>query len=171
MDINKTRAEVQKQREQLTARLEQIAQERNRLKDEESQITRQLTGLDQVVDGLDFMDGVGIPDLEPLGFTDRIRRILNETNAPLLPTQIRDLLAAQGQTGSSAKNFLISIHTVLTRIDVELDKVKVEGGKIAYINKNRKIAIGASTKQYLMNAMSRAARSSVPPPPKIDDVK
>lgn len=139
MDINKTREEVDKERETLITRLEQIFAQREQLQSEEDQIMRQLSGLDQITEGLDFMSGsTGLPDLEPVGFTDRIRKILSETKEPLLPTQIRELLVAQGQTASSAKNLLINVHTVLSRIESEIKKVKI-AGKIAYISKNPKI--------------------------------
>jgi hypothetical protein len=139
MDLNKIREDALKEKGTLQERLEQIASERKKLDEEESGIIKTFTGLDQIIEGVDFVTGDGIPaDLEPIGFTDRIRKILSEASTPLAPTQIRDLLVAQGQLASSSKNLLISVHTVLSRISDEIKKVEWDG-KIAFVSKNPKI--------------------------------
>jgi chromosome segregation ATPase len=138
MDINTTRNEAEKERESLIARLKQIEEDRDKLKEEEAQVTRRLLGLEQIVEGLELMEADSSTVLEPIGLTDRIRKILSETPRPLYPTQIRDALIAQGVSGSSIKILLISVHTTLTRIKNELNEVNVEG-KTAYISKTPKI--------------------------------
>jgi hypothetical protein len=159
MDLDKTRTDVEQERQSLQKRLQGIDVERQRLNDEETQIVRRLTGLDQIAEGLDLMaTKMTIPDLEPLGFTAHVRKILNETRQPLFPTQIRDLLAAQGQTASSSKHLLISVHTVLDRIEDELKVVRMGGGKLAYISKNTKIP-PLTPPTTLIRVLAKAARA------------
>ena len=56
---------------------------------------------------------------------DHIRHILQQTQAHLLPTQIRDALTAVGITGSSPKNLLIGVHNVLSRFGCFLETTEI----------------------------------------------
>ncbi len=70
--------------------------------------------------------------------TEHIKRVLQQTTIPLLPTQIRDSLKAVGISGSSDKNLLISVHTVLSRLKADL-VASEQDGKTAYKWKRRTI--------------------------------
>lgn len=129
------RQDAERRKQELHARLAQIPIEKKKLEDEVQTIKRELIGLDQVIDGLDVMTTGPIPTPEPAGFTDKIRKLLSETPVALTPVQIRDALEQGNVTASSSKNLLISVHTVLERIDSELDKIKRADGKTAYKRK------------------------------------
>jgi hypothetical protein len=135
MDYNKTRTEAEARKQSLLVRLKEIPSEKTKLDEEIDQIKRELIGIDQILDGLAFMDSNIPPDFEPVGFTDNVRKILSETLVPLVPTQIRDALEAKGITGSTSKNLLINVHKVLERIESELDKTTTTEGKTAYKRK------------------------------------
>jgi hypothetical protein len=132
MDYGKTKDNAQRRKADLLQRQQQIPLEKKRLDEELEKNKRELIGLDQILDGLDFMNSDIPPDFEPTGFTDNIRQILSETTVPLVPTQIRDALQARGITGSSPKNLLINVHKVLERIDTELKESTTPDGKTAY---------------------------------------
>jgi hypothetical protein len=70
------------------------------------------------------------PGYVPQGLTDEVRMVLGLTSVHLSPAGIRDALITRGfKVPSSAKNFLINIHTVLGRLEEngELDIVVEEG--------------------------------------------
>lgn len=132
MDYEKAREEAIIRKEELTARMNQIVAEANRLEKEKAQVARELTGLEQVVESLEFMTNEEVTlEPEPAGFTDHIRTILQRTTIPLTPVQIRDSCVAAGFAQKSLKNLLISVHTTLSRIESNLEKTQVEG-KTAY---------------------------------------
>jgi hypothetical protein len=135
MDYNKTRDDVTRRKAELLERQQTIKEENKKLNDEAEQNKRELIGLDQILDGLDFVSSDIPPDFEPTGFTDSIRKILSETHVPLVPTQIRDALQSRGITGSSAKNLLINVHKVLERIADELEESTTPDGKTEYRRK------------------------------------
>jgi hypothetical protein len=158
MDYNKTRTEAEAKKQTLIARLKEIPLAKKRLDEEAEQIKRELIGIDQILDGLAFMDSSLPPDFEPSGFTDNIRKILSETTVPLLPTQIRDALEMKGITGSTSKNLLINVHKVLERIESELDKTTREG-KTAYKRKDPWLAaISAVDSSITEGGLLAAAR-------------
>src|SRR5205823_3836824 len=70
---------------------------------------------------------------EPAGFTEQIRRVLEQTQVPLTTTQIKDYLKARGVKASSSRNLLINLHVILRRFDRKgiLDKSEANG-KILY---------------------------------------
>ena len=135
MDYAKTRADAQARKQQLTNRAQAIVEEKKQLDHEAEKIKRELIGLDQILDGVEFTTSEIPPDFEPAGFTDKIRKVLSETSVPLVPTQIRDALEAIGSRGSSSRNLLISVHTVLERIKEELEESTTPDGKAAYKRK------------------------------------
>src|SRR5580704_6524984 len=132
MDYSKTRTEAEAKRQTLLSRQKEIPREKKKLDEEMEQIKRELIGLEQILDGLTFMDSTITPDFEPEGFTDTVRKILSETTVPLVPTQLRDALEAKGVTGSTSKNLLINVHKVLERIESELEKTTTPEGKTSY---------------------------------------
>lgn len=116
-------------------RLKDIPKEKARLEEEAQQIQVEMIALDQILEGLSYMEAGGPPpDLEELGFRGQIEKVL-QTHAPnyLLPTEIREKLAAAGVTGSTPRNLLISIHTILTRLDKDkLIESTEQNGRTAY---------------------------------------
>jgi|SRR5579863_2024726 len=135
MDYNKIRDDARRRKAELLDRQHVIKEATKKLADEAEQNKRELIGLDQILEGLDFVSGDVPPDFEPTGFTDSIRKILTDASVPLVPTQIRDSLQARGISGSSAKNLLINVHKVLERIEPELDITATPDGKTAYRHK------------------------------------
>jgi hypothetical protein len=135
MDYSKTRTEAEARKQILLARQQEIPREKQKLDEEMEQIKRELIGIEQILDGLGFMDSDVRVEFEPSGFTDSVRKILSETMVPLVPTQIRDALEAKGMTGSTSKNLLINVHKVLERISDELKPTKRADGKTAYQRK------------------------------------
>lgn len=156
MDYNKTRAEVDHRQGELKSRQNQIGEEIAKLVAEREQIKRELIGLEQIIEGLEFAESDFPIEAEPVGFTDRIRQILRATTIPLVPTQIRDALLSSGVQASSHKTLLINVHTVLTRIDSELEKVRNGEGKLAYGMKRNpgELARGLAT---LLPTLNKAA--------------
>jgi len=69
------------------------------------------------------------PGYEPEGMTAEIRKILALTTVHLTATQIRDSLIQRGFATSNPKNLLIAVHTVLGRIEDELDAIERDGKK------------------------------------------
>jgi len=136
-DYTKTREDALRRKQELANREQGIAAQKQKLEEESAQIKRELIGLEQILEGLDFMSNDTPPDLEEVGFTDQIRGILNMTNSHLVPTQIRDALMNAGVTGSSPKNLLISVHTVLGRIKDELDVIDRDGKPAYRVKKPR----------------------------------
>jgi hypothetical protein len=132
MDYDRIRSEAGARKQTLLARQTDIPKEKQKLDEEMERIKRELIGIDQILDGLAFMESDIAPDFEPTGFTENIRKILSETPVPLVPTQIRDALEAKGITGSTSKNLLINVHKVLERISDELEQTKRADGKIGY---------------------------------------
>jgi hypothetical protein len=135
IDYNKTRDDAAQRKAELVERQQRLAVEINKLAMEAEENRRELIGLDQILDGLDFVSGDVASDSMPIGFTDNIRKLLKETPVPLIPTQIRDSLQARGIVGSSAKNLLINVHKVLERIEPELIASTTTDGKTAYKHK------------------------------------
>ena len=131
MDYEKSKADALQETARLTERQKQIVQEKTRLDAELMSIQRQLIGLEQIIDGLDVATLQTPPDEEPVGFTDHIRSLLQNTSIHLLPTQIRDSCLNAGFKGSSLKNLLISVHNVLHRVHEHLDEKQIDG-KTAY---------------------------------------
>ncbi len=146
-DYEKTRENALRRQQEIAARQKEIATQKRQLDDEASQLHKESVGLEQIIEGVDFMSNDIPPDLEERGFTDQIRGILSMTNSHLVPTQIRDALMNAGVTGSSPKNLLISVHTVLGRIADELDMITTTEGKTAY--KRKPTARGAPQRAYV----------------------
>jgi hypothetical protein len=133
MDYVKTKEEAQRRKDELFARQQQIPSEKAKLDTELEDIRRELIGLEQILDGVEFVtcDEGGL-FWELLGLTDSIRKLLSETDKPLVPTEIRYALEAKGVKGTSSKNLLINIHKTLERIGSELTETMTPDGKPAY---------------------------------------
>jgi hypothetical protein len=165
IDYDKIRDEAGRRKAELLERQHLIKEATKKLADEAEQNKRELIGLDQVLEGLDFVSGDAPPDFEPTGFTDNIRKILTETPLPLVPTQIRDSLQARGISGSSAKNLLINVHKVLERIEPELETSATSDGKTAY---RHKAAARSPNKQLPVVDLMAALKKSLA---EMEDVK
>jgi hypothetical protein len=165
IDYGKIRDEAGRRKAELLERQHLIKEATKKLADEAEQNKRELIGLDQVLEGLDFVSGDAPPDFEPTGFTDNIRKILTETPLPLVPTQIRDSLQARGISGSSAKNLLINVHKVLERIEPELETSATSDGKTAY---RHKAAARSPNKQLPVVDLMAALKKSLA---EMEDVK
>ncbi|MGA9806807.1 MAG: hypothetical protein WBQ56_03860 [Candidatus Sulfotelmatobacter sp.] len=118
MDYKKTREDAQWRREKVMERLFTINEERAALQ-------RELAAIDQILEGLDIYQSDAPLEGEASGVSDHVRRLLQQTPVPLLPTQIREALTAIGITGSSRKNLLISVHNVLSRLDRYLETTEI----------------------------------------------
>lgn len=99
------------------------------------------------------------PGYEPEGLTTEIRKILSLTTVHLTPMQIRDALIKRGFRHSSPKNLLISVHTVIGRLENDLDFVEREG-KRAY-----KATPSYGAPNSLANMLSQFAKLSQQPVP------
>jgi hypothetical protein len=133
MNYEKTKQDAISRKQELTERQKQLAAEKATLDKESEQIQRELIGLDELLETIEFMTNEAIaPDLEPVGFTEQIRVIFQETTSPLTAVQIRDILLEKGVTGSSPKNLLISVHTIIAREKENLETVNMDG-KNAYL--------------------------------------
>lgn len=65
--------------------------------------------------------------IEPTGFTDAIRKVLQAANGEILtPTEIKDRLPAAGFRLSGYSNPLASIHTILKRMSKNESAYRVE---------------------------------------------
>jgi hypothetical protein len=133
MNYEKTKQDAISRKQILIERQKQIAAKKTTLDKEGEAIQRELIGLDELLETIEFMTNEAIPaSLEPVGFTEQIRAIFQETTEPLTATQIRDILLERGITGSSPKNLLISVHTIIAREKEHLETVNVDG-KNAYL--------------------------------------
>jgi len=135
MDYSQTKEDAFRKREELLRRQEAIASEKDQLNKENGEIERQLLGLDEVLEGLEFLTSDVPPEEETIGFTERIRRILQRASSPLTAVEIRDILATEAANKTSQKTLLISVHTVLGRIASDLKKSE-KNDKPAYIWKH-----------------------------------
>jgi len=127
IDYKRTRNDVLDRKRKLEIRLDKIHGQRSRLQSQLEVTQRELAALDQILDALDFRESDAAIEGEPSGMADHIRRRLQQTTAPLLPTQIRDFLMAVGIRGSSPKNLLIGVHNVISRLEVFLETTEING--------------------------------------------
>ncbi len=127
--------------------IKELADAQRKLFDLERQkgaIEQQIHGWAQIIEGLQVLAAEAQPDnipdlppdLEPVGMTDAIRKAFQMYRVPLSPTDVRDALVGMGFTGSSPKNLLINVHTILRRLKEanppELEEVKRGDGEKAY---------------------------------------
>jgi hypothetical protein len=136
MNYAHSQKEVLEQRDQLLKQRQQIAEEKERLDRVNGEIERQLVGLDYMLDGLEFLSTDRPPELEAPGFTEQVRRVLQQTLEPLTAIEVRDSLLAAGVKHTSPRNLLISVHTVFGRIKSDL-RESDKAGKPAYKWKRR----------------------------------
>lgn len=97
------------------------------------------------------------PGYEPEGMTAEIRKVLNLTTAHLTATQIRDSLIQRGFSKANPKNLLIAVHTVLGRIEKELDVIERDG-KSAFKSKVQLSIYGPNS---LTEMIAQAAKQVV----------
>lgn len=135
MNYAQSRQDAIEMKERLLKQRQDIASEKERLDRLNGDIERQLIGLERVLEGLEFLSSDIPPEIEQSGFTEQIRKTLQQTNVPLTAVEIRDSLIAAGVKHSSPKNLLISVHTVLGRLKSDL-KESEKDGKAAYIWKH-----------------------------------
>jgi hypothetical protein len=115
------------------------------------------------------------PGYEPEGLTQEIRMIMGLTTAHLSATQIRDSLIQRGFKTSNPKNFLISVHTVLGRIEDELDVI-TRDGKPAYKGKRMPVsgiykAVADALALAAINEAEAHIRAAKSLPPDLDTPK
>lgn len=112
--------------------------QRYRLLDKKRAIEKRLAMVQQEIEGLRFLGNPEArlplpPRVSELGLQNAVRLVLERAYPiPLPPTQIRNTLTDAGLIGSSPKNLLISVHTVLTRIKSELIEIPQADGRTAY---------------------------------------
>jgi hypothetical protein len=135
MNYAQSQQDAIRMKEELLKRREELALEKERLDRVNGDIERQLIGLERVLEGLEFLSNDVPPEIEQPGFTEQIRKILQQTRIPLTAVEIRDALLEAGVKHSSAKTLLISVHTVLGRLKSDL-KESEKDRKAAYIWKH-----------------------------------
>jgi hypothetical protein len=150
IDYEQVRQGFLDKKKEIEARQSQISQQIAGLNDEHSRNHRELIMIDEVLESLDFTKDAAPDDLEEVGLTEKVKRILQESTIPLSPTQIRDVLLMQGYKATSLKHALISVHTVLDRIEPFIDQVEVDKRK-AYKWKEPETMYGLGLKDALLN--------------------
>ncbi len=114
------------------------------------------------------------PGYVPKGLTEEIRTIMALTTIHLDAMQIRDSLITRGFEYSTPKNLLINVHTVLGRIENELDKSERDGKAVYRAKSNDYVAInGEKFFERLAKAHPLAGVNTlrVPSPPNSKDKK
>jgi hypothetical protein len=129
LDYEKIRQSFLDQKKELEQLQVQIGHQIAGLNDQLNRNHRELIMIDEVLESLDLTKDGPPEDLEEVGLTDMVRRILQESSIALSPTQIRDMLLMKGYKASSLKAALISVHTVLDRIMPSLEQVEIDKRK------------------------------------------
>lgn len=133
MDIKKTQFEIGQRRLELKHQIEEISLQQSQLEQLKTTAKRELRGLDQMYAGTEI--AIGSPDghtPSAPGLTEYIRDVLANTQVALTARQVRDLCEAAEIKAASRKNLLISVHTILKRLDLYLKKVRLDG-QLAYL--------------------------------------
>jgi hypothetical protein len=118
-------AEPQELRAQWEADLKKLTAEK-------SIIEAKILGLQTMIKGLDYMEGIkvtnfkldplplppGLENLHSMGLTDAIRAVVTEAMEPLAPKQVRDRLLAYDYKRLPTDNPMAAIHGVLRRLDL-----------------------------------------------------
>jgi hypothetical protein len=116
----------------------ELTEEKRRLLEQKEAIASRVAVIDQIVEGYKFLGNPAAklslpPQVNQLGLQDAVRAVFQRAAPlPLQPTEVRNALIYAGIRGSSSKNLLISVHTVIGRIADELDEVSQPEGKTAY---------------------------------------
>lgn len=173
MDYEKIKREATNRKQELTKRQAQITKEKTDLDDESEKLRLELIGLDELLESIEFIQNPEIPpDLEPLGFTEQVGSIFQGTTEALTPVEVRDLLLAKGVTGSSKKNLLIGVYTVIARHKDNLEAT-TKNGKRAYTWKGvrrfprtradrMRNFVGASTRSIVNTSNEMLAAQAIP---------
>ena len=121
----------------------ELEEEKRRLLDQKQAIDSRVAAIDQIIAGYEFLGNpaakLSLPrEVNQLGLQDAVRAVFQRSRGiPLQPTAVRNALIDAGMYGSSPKNLLISVHTVINRIKDELEEVAQIDGKKAYTWKER----------------------------------
>jgi hypothetical protein len=136
-------------------RRQELTEKRNGLMKEVEEINRMLLGINQAIEGFEFILKENSPtrsdlSLDPatIGFTVAVRGIFNTNLRPLYPTDVRDKLASAGYEKTSGKALLIHVHNVIDRLlkNEEIEEVRIEG-KSAYRSTGKKVIPSAASMQ------------------------
>lgn len=127
MDYLKTQADIDHRGQEIQRKYSELVAEVDRVFDELELLQREVLGLREMEHGIQMALGqrpVAVP-----GLTEHIRMIMCQTKVPLTPLQIRESCEGVGIKGSSRKTLLITVHSVLKRLEAR--RVYVDG-KVAY---------------------------------------
>lgn len=116
--------------ESFTKAMQDAQAELSRLDDRRRKLLKVIEDLKEL-SGDDLLELTPPPGYEPEGMTAEVRKILTLSPVHLSAVQIRDTLLTRGFGDKEPKTLLIAVHTVLTRIEKELD-VDQHGEKPAY---------------------------------------
>jgi hypothetical protein len=93
--------------------------------------------------------------MDSLSLSDAVRQILQATNGPLAPTEIKQRLIVMGKDLSTQKNVMASIHSLLKRL-MESKEIESKDSGLTYQWKARR---------------RFPRRRLTPPPPTLSDMK
>lgn len=112
--------------------------ELKRLGEERVKIERREKALSQLVEickSIAADESIGVESTEIQGtLTQAIREIVQRSTVPLTPPQIRDFLTDAGYSGSTPKNLLITVHTILQRLVLDKQIDRKDDGAYAWIS-------------------------------------
>jgi hypothetical protein len=118
--------------------ISELEEKKKNLFEQKLLIEHQIAVIDQTIKSFQYLGNphatMPLPrNLNELGLQDAVRAVFKHAY-PLArtPVEIRNTLMDSGVMPRSAKNLLISIHTVIGRIRKELEAVPQEQGKSAY---------------------------------------
>lgn len=133
MDYGKTQVQIEARRQELFRKLADIQMQRKHLDEEYEKAERELVALIHMRSGAEIALGqVEVPRPAVPGLTEHIRNVLLASPVPLSPTDIRNSCLEVGIRGSSRKNLLIAVHSILKRFGYDVKRVKMNG-KTAYV--------------------------------------
>lgn len=133
MDYGKTQVQIEARRQELFRKLSEIEKQRAHLDEEYEKAQRELLALIQMRSGAEIALGQAEVPCPPIpGLTEHIRNVLLASPVPLTPTDIRRSCLEVGIRGSSRKNLLIAVHSILKRFGYDVKRVQVKG-KSAYV--------------------------------------
>jgi hypothetical protein len=133
MDYRNKRHEFEKRRAELQLQLFDISAKKRLLDQQSAAAEQELRALDQILTAMEMAVGrIDAPTPSPPGLTEYVRSLMANTEVPLTAIQIRDSCVAVGIRGTSRRNFLISVHTVLKRLGLKVKERWEDGRQITY---------------------------------------